>query len=151
MSELNLLRNLYKKAKRLRSTAPVDDDFPEMMHDFDCALYKASKEVNTTPKIVCLCGSTRFKPVFEQVTFEETMKGNIVLSVGCFAHYDEIMLTTEQKEFLDELHSRKIELANEIIILNVDGYIGDSTKAEVKYAQVRKKEIRWLEPNKITS
>ncbi len=79
------------------------------------------------PKIVCLCGSTRFKAAFEEVNYQETMAGHIVLSVGVYMHAsgnrhkDGIGATPEQKIVLDELHKRKIEFADEVLILNVDG------------------------------
>jgi hypothetical protein len=104
------------------------------------------------PIIVCLCGSTRFKDVFERTNKEETLKGNIVLSVGMFGHVDavgnvveKIWLTDEQKVMLDRLHLRKIDLSDEVLILNVGGYIGESTKRELLYAKEKNKKIRFLE------
>jgi len=97
------------------------------------------------PKIICLCGSTRFKYTFEQVALQETLKGNIILSVGCFMHHDSIPITVEQKELLDELHLRKIDLADEVLILNFNGYIGESTRNEIEYATKKNKHIKYLE------
>lgn len=102
------------------------------------------------PKVVCLCGSTRFKQEFVTANFEETMKGNIVLSVGFFAHVDSDLydLKPGEKEKLDELHKRKIDLADEIFVLNVGGYIGDSTRSEIEYATKWGKPVRYLQiPN----
>ncbi len=102
------------------------------------------------PTIVCLCGSTRFYRAFQQANFRETMAGRIVLSVGFYAHADveahgeTVGITPEQKTALDELHKRKIDLADEILVLDVDGYIGHSTRAEVIYAAGLDKRIRWL-------
>jgi len=95
------------------------------------------------PTIVCLCGSTKFRKAFESANLTETLKGNIVLSVGCFMHHDSIIITPEEKEKLDELHLRKIDLADEILVINPDNYIGDSTRNEIKYAQSRAKKIRY--------
>lgn len=109
------------------------------------------KEVTQRPTVVCLCGSTRFYEAFQQANFDETMKGNIVLSVGFYphsseeAHGQEIGITTKQKEGLDVLHFRKIDLADEVLILNVDDYIGESTARELEYAKKIGKEIRFLE------
>lgn len=103
------------------------------------------------PTIVCLCGSTRFYEAFQSANYEETMAGRIVLSVGFYPHRiaqvhgEDVGCTLEQKIALDELHMRKIDLADEILVLNVDGYIGASTKREVAYAQAMGKRIRWLE------
>ena len=103
------------------------------------------------PKIVCLCGSTRFYEEFQKQNYIETMKGNIVLSVGFYphsseqAHGEKIGCTLEQKIALDELHKRKIDLADEIFVLNVGGYIGESTRSEIEYAKKHDKIIRYLE------
>jgi len=103
------------------------------------------------PKIICLCGSTRFKEAFDEANYQETIAGKIVLSVGFFMHatgnkHDEsIGATPEQKKALDELHLRKIDLADEVFILNVGGYIGESTRRELEYAKAQSKVIRYLE------
>ncbi|MCJ7805234.1 hypothetical protein MUP46_01140 [Patescibacteria group bacterium] len=101
------------------------------------------------PKIVCLCGSTKFKEFFYQATYLETLNNNIVLSVGCFMHADRIPIAPEQKVKLDELHLRKIDMADEVLILNVGGYIGESTKRELEYAKAHNKVVRFLEPESI--
>jgi hypothetical protein len=104
------------------------------------------------PKIVVLCGSTRFYQQFQRANYEETMAGNIVLSVGFYMHRSEAAhgekcgCTSEQKITLDELHKRKIDLADEVFVLNVGGYIGDSTRSEIEYAQALGMPIRYLEP-----
>jgi len=111
------------------------------------------EEACDRPRIVCLCGSTRFKDAFDEANYQETMRGNIVLSVGFFMHAsgnkhgEGIGATPEQKVKLDELHKRKIDLADEVLILNVGGYIGSSTKSELDYAIAHNKNIRFLEPN----
>ena len=102
------------------------------------------------PKIVCLCGSTKFMEAFQQANLKETLAGRIVLSVGCNTKSDSDLmkigeLTEELKVKLDELHKRKIDLADEILVLNVGGYIGESTKSEIEYAKQNGKGIRYLE------
>jgi hypothetical protein len=103
------------------------------------------------PRIVCLCGSTRFYEAFMRANYEETMAGHIVLSVGFFmhrpdtAHGEALGCTPEQKVALDALHKQKIDLSNEVLILNVGGYIGDSTRSELEYARKQSKPVRWLE------
>ena len=103
------------------------------------------------PVVVCLCGSKRFVEAFQRVNYEETMAGRIVLSVGFYshaakkAHGETVGCTPEQKLALDELHKRKIDLADEILVLNVGGYVGDSTRSEIEYAQALGKRVRWLE------
>lgn len=103
--------------------------------------------MSAVPRIVCLCGSTRFKEEFIAANFRETMAGRIVLTVGWFAHADAAVYvpTPAEKRRLDELHKRKIDLADEVLILNVGGYIGESTASELAYAQARGKRVRYLE------
>jgi len=102
------------------------------------------------PPIVCLCGSTRFMEAFQRANLQETLAGKIVLSIGCNTKSDtDLMaageLTEELKHMLDELHKRKIDLADEVLVLNVGGYIGTSTSKEIRYAHEQKKPIRYLE------
>lgn len=105
----------------------------------------------TRPTIVCLCGSTRFRAAFEQANLEETLAGKIVLMPGSFTHAEqagglgdkEVFFGPEVAAQLDELYRRKIDLADEILVLNVGGYIGDSTAGEIEYAHNQRKTIRW--------
>ena len=87
----------------------------------------------TKPKVITLCGSTKFKNEFEQKNKELTLAGNIVISVGLFGHSGDI-ITAYQKLMLDDLHKRKIDMADAIYVINKDGYIGRSTLSEIKYA-----------------
>lgn len=104
-------------------------------------------------KVVTLCGSTRFKDEVMRVQKELTLKGNIVISVGLFGHsgdeevwegMDEGTLT-RTKEMLDDMHKRKIDMADEIFVINVGGYIGDSTRSEIEYAMKHGKKVEYLE------
>jgi hypothetical protein len=95
--------------------------------------------------IITLCGSTKFKNEFEKANKELTLKGIIVLSCGVYSHSDNEIITEEQKKMLDELHRRKIDLSDGILVLNVGGYIGDSTKSEIDYALKKGKAVRFLE------
>lgn len=94
-------------------------------------------------KVITLCGSTRFKNEFIEVQKELTLMGYIVISVGLFGHSGDI-ITDEQKVMLDDMHKRKIDMADEIFVINKDNYIGDSTKSEIEYAEKNKKPIRYL-------
>ena len=104
-------------------------------------------------KVVTLCGSTRFKEQFMKAQKELTLNGYIVISVGLFGHsgdsevwenMDEGTLT-KTKEMLDDMHKRKIDMADEIFVINVNGYIGDSTKSEIQYAKRTGKIVNYLE------
>ena len=103
------------------------------------------------PRVVCLCGSTRFKEEFVRQTAYETLEGRIVLSIGCdmrndaelFGHMSADRLCKIKMQ-LDELHKRKIDLADEILVLDVDGYIGPSTAREIDYTKRYGKRVRYL-------
>ena len=95
-------------------------------------------------KVVTLCGSTKFKNEFITVQKELTLSGNIVISVGLFGHSgDEEVWTDGTKEMLDDMHKRKIDMADEIFIIDVGDYIGDSTRSEIEYAIKIGKPIRY--------
>ena len=103
--------------------------------------------------VITLCGSTRFKDQFMEAQKKLTLEGNIVISVGLFGHsgdqevwenMDEGTLT-KTKEMLDNMHKRKIDMADAIYVINVGGYIGSSTKSEIEYAIAHGKEVRYLE------
>lgn len=104
-------------------------------------------------KVITLCGSTRFKNEFMEAQKRLTLEGNIVISVGLFGHsgdnevwegMDEDTLT-QTKIMLDDMHKRKIDMADEIFVINVGGYIGESTRSEIAYAMEHGKEVRYLE------
>ena len=95
-------------------------------------------------KVITLCGSTRFKEDFERVNRELTLLGNIVISVGCFGHAGDTF-SEEQKVMLDDIHKRKIDMADAIYVINKDGYIGSSTKSEIQYALCLGKQIIYME------
>lgn len=104
-------------------------------------------------KVITLCGSTRFKDDFMRVQKELTLKGNIVISVGLFGHSgdDEVWdgmdegTLSKTKEMLDDMHKRKIDMADEIFVINVGGYIGNSTRSEIEYAIKNGKKVNYLE------
>lgn len=102
-------------------------------------------------KVVTLCGSTRFKEDFIEKQEELTLQGYIVLSVGLFGHADAKYaseITPEVKLMLDDMHKRKIDMADEIYVINVGGYIGSSTRSEIEYAKKTGKKVGYLEdPN----
>ena len=97
-------------------------------------------------KVITLCGSTRFKDEFMEAQKRLTLEGNIVISVGLFGHSgDDEVWTEGVKDMLDRQHLAKIDLADEIFVVNVGGYIGDSTRREIAYAEFKGKTITYLE------
>ena len=108
-------------------------------------------------KVITLCGSTRFKDQFMEAQKRLTLEGNIVISVGLFGHagdqevwdgMDEGTLS-KTKEMLDDMHKRKIDMADEIYVINVGGYIGDSTRSEIRYAEEHGKPVRYYEDTRM--
>lgn len=100
------------------------------------------------PEIVVLCGSTRFKSTWRDYEKRFTHEGLIVLSVGDLGTYEGVNepIDPALKERLDELHKRKIDMADRVFVLNVDGYIGASTRSEIEYAEWFEKPIEYLIP-----
>ena len=95
-------------------------------------------------KVITLCGSTRFKEDFERVNRNLTLMGYIVISVGAFGHAGD-NFTEEQKVMLDDIHKRKIDMADAIYVINKNGYIGSSTRSEIQYAMRIGKQIIFME------
>ena len=104
--------------------------------------------------MITLCGSTRFKDEFYEAQKRLTLEGYIVISVGLFGHTGDQEVWesmdegtfTKTKEMLDDMHKRKIDMADGIYVINVGGYVGDSTKSEIQYALCHGKKVEYLEP-----
>lgn len=94
---------------------------------------------------VTLCGSTRFKNHFLKVAEKLTLEGKIVLMPCVFGHADKFKWSKEQKKNLDELHLRKIDMSDEIYVININNYIGKSTREEISYALLKGKKISYYE------
>lgn len=97
-----------------------------------------------TRRVVTLYGSTRFRAAWLEWSARLTLEGNIVLSLGWFNPFRRIEPSPEQKALLGELHRRKIDLADEVFVLDVGGYVGDSTRREIDYALKTRKQVRYL-------
>lgn len=98
-----------------------------------------------TYKVITLCGSTKFKEDFFKVQKELTLQGNIVLSLGVFTQSDDEKLSEEIIEMLSDIHRHKIDMADEIYVINKNNYIGNSTMSEIKYAEAQGKVINYME------
>jgi hypothetical protein len=94
--------------------------------------------------VVCMCGSTRFKQTWIAENARLTGEGNIVLAVGLWGHHERRFPDEQTKKALDELHKRKIDLCDWVWVLDVDGYIGESTRSEIAYAEALGKRIEFL-------
>lgn len=104
-------------------------------------------------EVVTLCGSTKFKDDFIKAQEALTLNGYIVLTVGLFGHSDHkynSVITPEVKLMLDDMHKRKIDMADSIYVINKNGYIGESTKSEIEYAAATGKAIVYMYPGERT-
>lgn len=124
----------------------TDDEITDILTRF-------ASEIRVDAEIVCLCGSTRFTAQMMVKQWELTKQGKIVVSWCAlpddyFEGDDKTHIGDQEgvKEIVDEVHKRKIDLCNSVFVLNVGGYIGDSTKSEVAYAYKHGKPIEWMEP-----
>jgi hypothetical protein len=113
--------------------------------------FGGSTDKMARPEIVVLCGSTRHALAFEQANLRLTLAGKIVLTIGCNLrdefHRAEVTRSGlgDVKPALDELHKRKIDLADRVYVLNVGGYVGESTRSEIAYALANGKLVTYLE------
>ena len=104
-------------------------------------------------KVITLCGSTKFKDEFLREQKRLTLEGNIVLSVGLFGHSgdNEVLegmddgTLTKTKEMLDDMHKRRIDMSDEIFVINKGRYIGSSTRSEIDYAIKTGKKVVYME------
>ena len=107
---------------------------------------KNEEDISSKMKVITLCGSTRFKKQFLEQQKRLTLEGNVVISVGLFGHSgDEEVWKPGMKEMLDKMHLQKIDMADEIFVINVGGYIGESTRREIAHAEQTGKPVRYLE------
>lgn len=99
-------------------------------------------------KVITLCGSTKFRKHFERVMARLTLEGNIVISVGLYGHEFGMDMNSEQKRMLDKMHFQKIDMADEVFVINPGGYIGLSTCDEIHYAMATGKTVKYhIEPH----
>lgn len=126
---------------------------PAVPDEQRAALRARAEATEGRPQIVCLCGSTRFWEAFRDEGLRLSMESKIVLSIGIAAPYAMVLAHPDsdegkaQKAALDVLHKHKIDMADEVRVLNVGAYVGDSTKGEIRHALIRGKPITWLEPD----
>ena len=95
--------------------------------------------------IITLCGSIKFKDEFIKVQEKLTLDGNIVFTPNFFNNVRKEDIDKKMKKMLDEMHKQKIDMSDEIYVINLGGYIGESTKEEIEYAKANGKKISYLE------
>ena len=100
---------------------------------------------NKKYNIITLCGSIKFKDKFIKIQEKLTLEGNTVLTPNFFNNIKKEEIDEKTKKMLDKMHRQKIDMSDEIYIINFGGYIGESTKAEIEYAKTKGKKISYLE------
>ena len=100
---------------------------------------------NNKYNIITLCGSIKFKDEFMKLQEKLTLDGNIVFIPNFFNNIKKEEIDLETKKMLDEMHKQKIDMSDEIYVINLDGYIGESTKTEIEYAKTKGKKVSYLE------
>lgn len=134
---------------RFKAAANFDEAMAAVMKTDPAMNDVDRQEMRHYPRIVCLCGSTRFSEAFRKARLAEALEGSIVLTLGSDTQSDaELQLDEDALRILAERHLRQIDLADEILVLNVGGYIGTHTAAEIEYARQHGKAVRFLEPEK---
>lgn len=100
-------------------------------------------------KVITLCGSTKFKKEFEQSNRYLTLKGNIVISLAFFEQSEGVEITEEQANLFGEIHFRKIDMSDEIFVIDAGGYIGSSTRKEIEYAHENGKLVQYYSESEL--
>lgn len=99
-------------------------------------------------KVITMCGSLKFEDEIRKQTERLELEGNCVLSIiyPGNPNFDKDSYTPEQHQLFDKLHKQKIDMSDAIFVVNVNGYVGSSTKSESAYAIAQGKEVLSLEP-----
>lgn len=102
------------------------------------------------PKIICYCGSLRFIEAFKDAEYLSVIDGHIAL-MPCCMYVDierEHGKDSDYKRKADEIHKRKIDICDEVFVININNYIGESTRSEIEYALKIGKHVKYLEPHR---
>lgn len=94
-------------------------------------------------KIITICGSYKFKKEMVEITEKMTLQGNCMLTPIELAKPNKEAYTEDEALIIDKMHKEKIKLSDAILVVNVNGYIGNSTKSEIEYAKLLNKEILY--------
>lgn len=98
-------------------------------------------------KIITIIGSTKFKKEIEAAAFRLTLDGYIVFPLTVFTKADQIQLIDEQIGMLSDMIRKKIDISDEVYVVNPGGYIGSSTKQEIEYALDNNKRVIFMNSN----
>ena len=93
--------------------------------------------------VITVCGSYKFKKEMNEITEKMALKGNCMLTPIELTKPNKEAYTKEEALMIDKMHKEKIKLSNTILVVNVGGYIGNSTKSEIEYAKSLNKEVLY--------
>ena len=141
-NNLNEYINLLKSVIQINEDDILQNKVEQIENDY---LIKLNMSNISNREKITLCGSTKFKELFDEYNRKFTLEGKIVLMPGCYAHFDNIKITEQEKINLDSLHKDKILESDSIFIINKDGYIGESTRSEIEFAIKNNKPILYLQ------
>lgn len=94
-------------------------------------------------KVITVCGSYKFRKEMMEITEKMALKGNCMLTPIDLTKHDKNAYTEDEILILRKMHRAKIKMSDAILVVNVNGYIGDSTKSEIEYARLLDKEILY--------
>lgn len=94
-------------------------------------------------KVITVCGSYKYEKEMKEITEEMALQGNCMITPIELTKSNKEAYTEEQAIMLDKMHKEKIKLADAILVVNVNGYIGNSTKSEIEFAKSLNKEILY--------
>lgn len=93
-------------------------------------------------KIITICGSMKFVREMMEISEKIELQGNVVLMpIYNPSRPNKEAFTNEEILILDEMHRERIKLSDAILVVNIDGYIGNSTSKEIEFAKLLNKEI----------
>lgn len=155
----------YGKARNSACTCTVNPGGQDgLLYDQNCPVHARPAATHggtdvEKPIVTTLCGSTRFPDAFEIAAAHLGMMGRVVFSVAMYGHSDQPRgakflcsdgdESTPEKQGLDQLHFRKIDLSDGVFVVNVGGYVGSSTRREIAYAKAHDKTVEWMFPDAI--
>ena len=110
---------------------------------------QAPQSAEGEAKVITLCGSTKFEAEFAEVNQRLTMEGCVVISLGMFSlpeltGYDWAVDGSALKARLATVHLQKVRMADEVYVVDPGGYVGESTRREIAYAESLGKPVRYL-------
>lgn len=92
--------------------------------------------------VITLCGSARFRKEIDEVQKSLALQGHLIFTIE---NLESVEITKEIENMLDITHRKKIDLSDAIYVINLNGYIGESTSNEIEYARKNGKEVMYLE------